>query len=360
MHEKETTNDEKYPTSLIVLILISLALIIFSFFAPRIFISPSLSNNLNFSNTGQIGDTIGGIMNPFIAIAGVITTFLAFLMQVRANEIQKKQFQKTLQKEKENERDDARYTLEILKLDIESIIKIIETNGKSLGEFITSTKKDQFRFNTLYRTPYKQIDRARQTPRQLLYRGFVIYIKPTNKDWTKYFHRLWNDLDFVYDMFNQLYDIVRYHQEKCFKIKCEIKEQLIKLGKDSYAAFIKNDRKSDFYSHLHILINTYKKELSQSLTENKDGNFSAIKESLDTFIQNTGHFYDPSVHNEINELISSATHILKNFNDIIQATNQLIPELEKIKSPIYDKTNSSLSSLRTIKGIIEKGLKDKD
>lgn len=75
----------------VVLILIALLLIVFSFFAPDYFIS----HNCNYSDTGQIGDTIGGLMNPFIAIAGVIVTGLAFYMQYIANKIQVENFEKT-------------------------------------------------------------------------------------------------------------------------------------------------------------------------------------------------------------------------------------------------------------------------
>lgn len=44
----------------------------------------------NFSDTGQIGDTIGGVMGPFVAIAAAILTFLAFWVQYKANEQQRK------------------------------------------------------------------------------------------------------------------------------------------------------------------------------------------------------------------------------------------------------------------------------
>lgn len=65
--------------------------IVLSFFAPYIFTQPSLKARLNFNNTGGIADTIGGLMNPFIALAGVIVTGLAFYMQYKANLIQRKQ-----------------------------------------------------------------------------------------------------------------------------------------------------------------------------------------------------------------------------------------------------------------------------
>ena len=67
--------------------------IVFGFFSP--YYLTHLKFFKEFLNTGQIGDTIGGLINPFIALAGVIVTFLAFYMQVRANSIQIDQFNKT-------------------------------------------------------------------------------------------------------------------------------------------------------------------------------------------------------------------------------------------------------------------------
>ncbi|TAE57011.1 MAG: hypothetical protein EAZ89_04250 [Bacteroidetes bacterium] len=49
---------------------------------------PVTNPSLDFRDKGQIGDTIGGLMNPFIALAGVSVTFLAFYMQLQANKIQ--------------------------------------------------------------------------------------------------------------------------------------------------------------------------------------------------------------------------------------------------------------------------------
>ena len=51
------------------------------------------SGNMDFSNTGQIGDTIGGIMGPFVAIAASILTFFAFWVQFKANTIQRSDVQ---------------------------------------------------------------------------------------------------------------------------------------------------------------------------------------------------------------------------------------------------------------------------
>jgi len=83
----------------------SLQYVIFAFIVililPFIFTQTKFSI-FNFSNTGQIGDTIGGIMGPFIAIIAAILTFIAFWAQYKANE---KQYE-ILNHQKEKEVED--------------------------------------------------------------------------------------------------------------------------------------------------------------------------------------------------------------------------------------------------------------
>lgn len=49
---------------------------------------------IDFKSTGPIGDTIGGIMGPFIAMVAAVLTFLAFWVQYKANQKQFQQFNK--------------------------------------------------------------------------------------------------------------------------------------------------------------------------------------------------------------------------------------------------------------------------
>ncbi len=104
MEKEETIEQTKNMNRIIrILIIVSSILIIFSFMAPMIFTRKSI---IDFSDTGQIGDTIGGIMNPFIALAGVVLTYLAFYMQYKANQYQRAQFNIQLDKEKEQFRQE--------------------------------------------------------------------------------------------------------------------------------------------------------------------------------------------------------------------------------------------------------------
>ncbi|WP_316752579.1 putative phage abortive infection protein [Pedobacter gandavensis] len=81
-------------------VIIAFILIGLSLLAPFLFTREAVNEDFNFMVTGQIGDTIGGIMNPFVALAGVIVTGLAFYMQYRANLLQRQLFNIQLKKDK--------------------------------------------------------------------------------------------------------------------------------------------------------------------------------------------------------------------------------------------------------------------
>lgn len=75
------------------LIVISVILIIISFLSPYYFTKIEIGDTLVFdAKTGYTGDTLGGIMNPFIALAGAVLTFIAFYIQKIANDDIKNQF----------------------------------------------------------------------------------------------------------------------------------------------------------------------------------------------------------------------------------------------------------------------------
>lgn len=56
---------------------------------PFLFTQHQILKGIHFEDSGPIGDTIGGILGPFIAIGAAVLTFLAFWVQYKANEQQK-------------------------------------------------------------------------------------------------------------------------------------------------------------------------------------------------------------------------------------------------------------------------------
>ena len=81
------------------LIVIAFCFVIGSFLSPVILTADRFKDFFPQA-TGFAGDTIGGLMNPFIALAGVIVTGLAFYMQYKANNQQKQLFEQQIKIQK--------------------------------------------------------------------------------------------------------------------------------------------------------------------------------------------------------------------------------------------------------------------
>jgi hypothetical protein len=77
----------KQNRSLILLVIGTLIIILFSLY---LFTKPAIWNFWDLSDKGQIGDTIGGIASPIIALLGAVLVFLSFNEQIEANRIQRK------------------------------------------------------------------------------------------------------------------------------------------------------------------------------------------------------------------------------------------------------------------------------
>ena len=58
---------------------------------PFLMTKASFIDDLNFNDTGQIGDTIGGITAPFMSLIGAFLVYFALNAQVKANEIIQRQ-----------------------------------------------------------------------------------------------------------------------------------------------------------------------------------------------------------------------------------------------------------------------------
>ncbi len=92
------TNDKtKTEINYEIVILVGLALIII---APIVFTSAARLKIFNFTETGPIGDTIGGITAPFVGILGAVLVYISFREQQKANRIQWKALKKENKKNK--------------------------------------------------------------------------------------------------------------------------------------------------------------------------------------------------------------------------------------------------------------------
>lgn len=120
--------NEHLPT---IMLFLALGLVLFSFLAPWLFTFHG-SSRFDFTETGQIGDTIGGLMNPFIALAGVIMTFVAFYIQKQANDQLAAKTDATENKQVEDKYSLIIADLEYMEADLKSRIAACENMTKKL------------------------------------------------------------------------------------------------------------------------------------------------------------------------------------------------------------------------------------
>lgn len=148
----------------------AIVLIIFSFFAPFVFTRPGL---IDFTNSGQIGDTIGGLMNPFIAIAGVIAAFLAFWMQKQANDIIVNQFNDKMAYDDNLEKIKKDRIVELMISDVKFVQKDIEVRTNAIITFLNEIKDNPFQTRVLIRTPVSSYIRMGKVNRESLFDALV-------------------------------------------------------------------------------------------------------------------------------------------------------------------------------------------
>lgn len=112
-----------------ILLVIGITFILLSLY---IFTRPAYFESWDFSNTGQIGDTIGGITAPIINLLGALLVYISFQEQVKANKIQ----MTALENEKNNnsyERKFNNYTrlYESIKNHLDSLEFIVQPKSSS-------------------------------------------------------------------------------------------------------------------------------------------------------------------------------------------------------------------------------------
>lgn len=81
-------NQQTFDKKFCIYLLVAIILFIAIGFLPYLLTSTSYSI-VDFTSSGQIGDTIGGIMGPCVAVVAALLTFLAFWVQFKANQQQR-------------------------------------------------------------------------------------------------------------------------------------------------------------------------------------------------------------------------------------------------------------------------------
>ncbi|KFF09135.1 putative phage abortive infection protein [Chryseobacterium luteum] len=205
--------DNEYETNLsqkvIFLILVAIIFLMLSIIAIPLFTRPGFMTFFDPKETGYIGDTIGGITNPFINSAAVVVTGLAFYMQYKANKLQVSIFKKQLDEAKEQ------FNIDQLNQRKKNQVEQIET------QFYEMLKLHKSNINELEYKDYGSIDtnsiniKGRRTFENfnieliVIYKKILLHSSYSNNYTQKqklsmaykiFFYGLWNEQNGLYKM----------------------------------------------------------------------------------------------------------------------------------------------------------------
>lgn len=236
---EEKKEEKKLWTPLIIIILIFAGLLlIFSLCSPYIFtrVTDDVSHQFD-ANTGVIGDTFG-IMNPFIAFVGILLTFLAFYMQIRANEEQINQFNLTRDDDKkmllQTQKIDAYDNLDLLSINLDSIIKDLRAKGERIGEYQNALRNAPFDSHLLKRTPSKDYLKILEINRGAIFKAYRFFSVSDNSDYIRFY----NILDFLPEFFDDFYPRVTSFIKESFDTKMELRNDIITFLNDNAAVLV--------------------------------------------------------------------------------------------------------------------------
>ncbi len=343
------------------LLVIAALILVFSFAAPALFVGKAISPKVDFSQTGPIGDTIGGIMNPFIALVGILLTFLAFYMQIKANQIQKQLFLDGLKagkkKEDDLEKKDAQYKLSLLTMDLEIILTDIGSKAEKIKTYFENERAKPYDANLLYRTPSKKYTRILDLDRLSIFKGFKLFLSEDEK-WIKEFNNLYNTLDYLPMFFDEIYKIYDNHSSVKLEKKTIVTNSLIEfnnMGSQLLTDYKIEHNENDYLnfpasSSVNEAISTYYEIIAKNYDE--DGNFKSeadydefSNDMLKPFIEEVlKQREDPSTYDRRLETIAQVAsdirkqiHLIKQeslwfANNVQQQYNSLIVDKENFKS----------------------------
>ena len=291
-------------------------------------------------------------MNPFITIVGVITTFLAFLIQVRANEQQRKDFITSINKSYVDEKIDSYNKLELLHLDIKTILSSWDMMEKSMSEFCTEIEADPYKMSRLKRTQDNVYKRLSQIDRNLIYNGYKLFVKLDNDNWKASFDKLSSISEYLPDALTGIYTIADSHSKEVYEEKKKIFEGVNNLD-NTCVEIINRSQNKILGEYVRGFLNAYRNEQSISGGE---ANFKRLLELIEYLHNGLFKMFEENAVSlaEINPIMPIASNLLIRFNCIVQISNQTVPEIRAVIEHLMSNEDSTRNELFALSEEIRK------
>lgn len=235
MTELKKIKESKDPV-LVLLIIASVILLIYSFLYIFNYYSENqilvhFPNNISSTKKtlepNEIGDSIGGTLNPIIAFTASILTFLAFYIQFKANKSQREIFNLSLENElgklnrdkleiENHKRENLETDLKIFKSLAISMLFYYENSGENISEFFKKEMKKPLSVNSLIFITDSSNNYFNRLDFKEIYSSIVLYFNENYKgnDWETEFVEVLNLLDFYNKFLDELKNNFKMHSSR--------------------------------------------------------------------------------------------------------------------------------------------------
>lgn len=176
----------------------------------------------------EIGDSIGGILNPLIGFTACILTFLAFYIQYRANNMQREIFNielenektKSTEKEKKKEHEIAeehKTNVRLMYVLFVTIHQYYRETGANIKSFIDLEKNRSLELNQYTIAINRSYETFQKLDIAQIFKSVIFHFKGSKLDWETDFINTLN----IFDFYNVLVEDmkVKFESHRDLKIK---------------------------------------------------------------------------------------------------------------------------------------------
>lgn len=364
MTQLKKIKESKDPV-LIILIIGSLIFLLYSFF--YIFNYYSNNNILihfpdNFSTTNkklepnEIGDSIGGTLNPVIAFTASILTFLAFYIQFKANKSQRELFNLSIENEIEKLSNEKLEKQMLKKETLETNIKIFkslaismlyyyETSGNNISDFLNKENKRPLFLNALVFITDSSNDYFNKLDFKDIYSSIVNYFNENYKgnDWESEFVEVLNLLDFYNKFLDELKNNFKTHSSKKYQNIMNVGQKLTELM-GSVLTDEKLSQNDSLINYFRITHNIDPITKQKVISDEEFYKFGVDYEKLHTeffpnFISFLKFEYDKSKSDKLFNLLEEFSQMHKTLGTEIFQTKSFTRNLQEQYNSYFDENN---------------------
>ncbi len=265
----------------------------------------------------------------------------------------------------EEEKNQLKYKLELLKVDLKNIMDDMTQKSEYITEYVQELKNTSNNATILKKTSSRNFSRAIEMDRLAIFKSFKLYW-PDRENWIKDFSQLYNILDYLPQFYESVYVKSDYHGKDIYTKKMDVRNDLIQLMQKCDETIYQLEISGAGLNFQFIIdaISKLKSDYETNIvseaqvdgTELKETNFQDIKSLvLDVFIENahkvgdgfplpTGLFPLIAICNNINIKIDHIKSENINFGMMLEIQNNNIyidddSKLKKVKV-LYDKIPS--------------------